>query len=487
MIRPMRVYELRDPAEARRYLVQGLWLQRAVAPHAETVALALAWMQELATGGEPLPPVGLVADIGHLALGLDTRAQAVAGRDALDVPGWTGRLARTYEDHVLGKLDADWTFARASDAVSRYQGRDRVRGLAFLVEQFRKRAALGGAHVNPTLIKGLLDRPAGEVLAEGWDELERLGLSPVLTALYDEVIAAVRNLAEVLGREDVFELEHRTALAAFGERIALRQVLQAADDFEAALARQWPRPPARRHDVPTHVLDEDTYPVGGFSSIATRGSIESLLHSQLAYMEQNQTERPDLFDIKFLRDELLYYARDENQFLRQRRTYVIALHPDLARTRVKDAGLPQQRLIRLLALLVAAVRKLTEWLSTDALCFEFLFLQSGAGDPLAPEQALLEMILREPIANGTVATARLPLDRLAAHCAARARRSLCHCLAVATTDPKFEADATRVTRLRLAGPRPEVGAGLDPLHVVESEDAPTSWQAALDWLLPLWV
>ena len=29
-------------------------------------------------------------------------------------------------------------------------------------------------------------------------------------------------------------------------------------------------------------------------------------------------ERPDLFDIKFLRDELLYYARDENRFLRRR-------------------------------------------------------------------------------------------------------------------------------------------------------------------------
>ena len=62
---------------------------------------------------------------------------------------------------------------------------------------------------------------------------------------------------------------------------------------------------------PTRALDEDTYPVGGFTSISTRGSIESLLHSQLAYMETD--ERPDLFDIKFLRDELLYYARDENQ------------------------------------------------------------------------------------------------------------------------------------------------------------------------------
>ena len=42
--------------------------------------------------------------------------------------------------------------------------------------------------------------------------------------------------------------------------------------------------------------------------------------------------------MKFLRDELLYYSRDENQFLRRRRTFVFALFPDLVDARFKDAG-----------------------------------------------------------------------------------------------------------------------------------------------------
>src|SRR5207244_10184413 len=128
-----------------------------------------------------------------------------------------------------------------------------------------------------------------------------------------------------------FELEHRTALDELGQRVALRQVLRAAEVLEALLPRHPVRPSGQRREVPTHILDEDTYPVGGFSSLATRGSLESLLHSQLAYMEPH--ERPDLFDVKYLRDELLYYARDENQFLRKRRSFVIALFPDLIRTR----------------------------------------------------------------------------------------------------------------------------------------------------------
>src|SRR5262249_57603158 len=111
------------------------------------------------------------------------------------------------------------------------------------------------------------------------------------------------------------------------------------------------KPLAGRQEVPTRVLDEDTYPVGGYSSISTKGTIESLLHSQLAYMEE---ARPDLFDIKFVRDELFYYARDENQFLRRRRAFAFVLAPDLAQARFKDPEPPGQRLVLALALVVPA-------------------------------------------------------------------------------------------------------------------------------------
>ena len=50
-------------------------------------------------------------------------------------------LVRTYEDHVLGKIYADWTFSRASDALRHYaKGRDQARGLAYFLNQFRERA-----------------------------------------------------------------------------------------------------------------------------------------------------------------------------------------------------------------------------------------------------------------------------------------------------------------------------------------------------------
>jgi hypothetical protein len=479
----MSIQELRSTDEATRFLQQGLWLQRVQPPSAATVRPALEWTLELASAGDPLPPVGVVADVGHVALGADREIHPA--RESLTIPGWPAGLARTYEDHVLGKFYADWSLERSADALRRYKGRDQARGLAFLLNQIRQRAGFGGVHFSPAVIKAVLDRPPEETLNRGWESLSRGGLLPFLADLYEETITAVRNLGEVLGPEDVFELEHGHVLAPFSQRVALRQVVQAMAALAAQLPRHRMRPRAHRQEVPTRVLDEDTYPVGGFSSLSTRGSVESLLHSQLAYMEPN--DRPDLFDIKFLRDELLYYSRDENQFLRRRRTFVFALFPDLVQTRFKDPDLPWQRIVLLLALLMAAVRKLTEWLSTDALLFEFVFLSSGQASPLATEQALLERGLSEPIANGTVTLTQMPVDRLGPHCALRARRSLCHCLTLATTDQRLDVEGTVVTRLRLDGPLPALAVNDEALQYPEAEVPMTGWATALENLLPLWV
>lgn len=483
----MTTFEIHDSAEARRFLTQGLWLQRVAAPGAATVGPALRWALEVVSAGEPMPPVGVIADVGHLLLGGEHHAAAIsAGHGAPEVPGWPSGLARRYEDLVLGKLDADGTIARASDALSRYRGRDRGRGLAFVLEQVHRRAGLGGVLLNPAALKAALEVPPDELLAAGWDMLARDGPMPALPALYENWVAAVRDMHDVLGPEDVFELEHGTALAAFSQRVGLRQVLQAAAEFEVAVPLARPRIHSRRYDFATRILDEDSYPVGGFSSISTRGSIESLLHSQLAYMEPG--ERPDLFDIKFVRDELLYYARDENQFFRRRRTFVLALHPDLTLARVKDVELPRQRVVLALGLLVALVRRLTDWLSDEAIVFEFLFIRQGDAEPMAAEQALVEMILREAIANGTVLTDSVAEDTIAPRCITRARRSFCQALTVTIADRRILAEGVPAATLRLDHPRPSFQPGNESAPVVEPEsaDALASWHVALERLLALW-
>lgn len=483
----MKTYELRDLDQARRFLQQGLWWQRTVSPTAATVRPALEWAMEAASGGQPLPPIGFLADLGQTAFGYDGEGRT--SREITLPPGLPANVIRTYEDHVLGKVYTDWTFGRASDALRRYQGRDRARGLAFLLSQFRQRAGLPGVEFAPSVIRGLLDRPPEEVLAEGWESLRQDGVQPLLVDLYEALIACARRTAEILGPEDLFELETRGALAEEGERLARRQVLRAAASLEAASPRLRLRPAARPGLVPTRILDEDTYPVGGFTSISTRGSVESLLHSQLAYMEEGpDAEVPDLFDIKFLRDELLYYSRDENAFLRRRRTFVFLLHPDLTATRFMDADLPYQRGVMMLALLVVLVRKLTDWLSSDALAFEFLFLSPrGDEEPLAPERLLLESLLREALSNGSARVTRLSAAQAEVRCREWARRSLVHCLVLSAAVRPFQAEDTVVTHLQIDGSRPALDEPITDPVKIEAEDAFESWVLALERIAQRWV
>lgn len=477
--------ELRDGDDARRFLTHGLWLQRVRRPRPGAIRAILDWAVEIAAAGQPLPPTGFLADAGALL----THADRDGAHDLPAVPGFSAGQIRTYEDHVLGKLYADSTFARAGDVVRRLKGRDQIRGVAFVVNQFRDRAGLPGALLGPASVKALADSPAESVLNRAWDELSADGPLPLLPEMTAALIAAVRGTDDVLAAEDVFELEHGTALAELSQRVALRQVLHFADRFSRVLPRLKVRPAAGRREVATRVFDEDVYPVGGFAAIATRGSVESLLHSQLAYMEPAGGERPDLFDIKFLRDELLYYSRDENQFLRRRRTFVIVLWPDLLKARFKDRDLPAQRVILTLAWLAAVVRRLIDWLDADALTIEFLFPNDGQDQPLAAEAALLNTVFRDEIRGRVVAVRRATTAaEVGARVVAAARVSECRALGVSTKMAKFQAKNAVIHSLRVHESRPSLTGPDGPLTAAVTDGDPLdAWVAAAEQLLAEWI
>ncbi|MGN6547122.1 MAG: hypothetical protein ACTHK7_18865 [Aureliella sp.] len=502
----MKTYEIKDPDAARHYLIQSLCLSRGDALTAARAAGALRWALELASEGAPVPLLGFVCDFGHFLNqthlqdatdhGDHPRAsdEHPAARHALPSDVDRG-IARRYEDYVIGKLYADLSLERAVDALQKYSNRDRDRAIAFALSQVCERSSLNGALVGPAVIKGLLALNAAELT----ERLEAARGSPVDRWLIDEfeqLIQAVRNTGELLGAEDIFELERGTALSQFGQRMALRQVLQAADYLATALPKQKPRGAARQYSVATNIHQEDYYPVGGFTSISNRGTLESLLRSELAYMDVDQ--RPDLFDIKYVRDELLYYSRDDNRFFRRRVCFMFVMTPELVLARVKDDGANWQRIIYTLALIVAAVRSLTEWLSADALRFEILFDDEAGESPLADERLLLETIFHEEIRSGSVEISSANHRELLQRSQQNAKQALCHCtLITASANSKAmnvlipaqgHSDTARslplMSVLSLGDPRPTVQFD-DASYSFESE--PDPWRAALACLIEAWL
>lgn len=483
----MKTHVLRDSFEARRFLTQSLWWQRVLPPNPASTRTILTWAKELAGGGQPLPPLGFVGDLGHVTLGEDWESRS--GKEQVAVPNLPLNLVRTYEDHVLGKIYADYTFARASDALRQYaKGREQARGLAYFLGQFRERARYDGVELPIGVINTLLETPPDEVVAEGYESMRQDGPHELLPELYESLIQASRRTSEVLGPEDIFDLERKAALEELGQRLAHRQVLRAASLLEATLPTHKMKPLARRMEVPTRILDEDTYPVGGFTSISNRGSIESLLHSQLAYMEPDRTiDEPDLFDTLFLMDELLYYSRDENQFLRRRRTFVLALSADLINTRFKDHELPYQRGVMLLGLIYVLVKKLSDWLATDALQFQILFLGDSDPGPLANERGLLAKLFFEEINLEFLHLEKQAVGKLARRCEEWSRKSMVHCLMVGVQPGLLDVKEVGVTRLAIDAARPSLGDGTGELDPMEGEDAVDAWGQALKQVLGRWV
>lgn len=468
--------ELRDPELARRHILAGLWLSRIAAPAPQTTPQVLQWLLSLANEGHAVPPIGFLADVGYLTFGAGEAPPAIASRE---LPGVEPGLLRRYEDYCLGKLYADLAFERGSDAVLRYAEQDRGRGLAYLVERLLFQTDFEGTLLNPAAIRSLQQLPPEEVLRQAWQTLAE-GLSDGALQQYDALIDSIKNTGDLLAPADILELERGTALAEFGQRLALRQVLRAAERLAENLPRQRPRLASKRRQVATRLLTEDAYPVGGFSSISTKGTIESLLHSQLVYLERGQ--RPDLFDIKYVRDELLYYSRDENQFLRRRTTLLVVLAPDLATARTKDPALPYQRIVLTLGLLLSVAQKLREWLSDEALELHFVLLTKGGEQPLADEQALLELLLADQIEHGAARVESLASEKLPAVIAAHSRRSLVRCVVASAGEPPNGCGTASPMHLLVSSAQPVLE---EPFAAAFRSEEPglTAWQEVLQTLI----
>src|SRR5260370_34276519 len=174
----MSVTEFGGLDGARSFVRQGLWLQRAIPPPAKAnLRTFLEWSLEIASSGEPLPPVGFVADVGAAAFALDRGEKRAALTDLVPLNDEEKNVRRQYEDYVLGRSYADWTFERACEALRGYEkGRNWSRGLAFLVGQYRKRAQFDGVLLPPSIIRALLDVPPDEIWQQGKELLTKHGL-----------------------------------------------------------------------------------------------------------------------------------------------------------------------------------------------------------------------------------------------------------------------------------------------------------------------
>ena len=405
--------EARDKVD--EWVALGLVLQRGAPPSAALVELSHPCLDATLEILALCPPLGIVADLGRLLARAPfdiAESESVADpelREALDA----------YEEQVLGRLSADFRLESARDALLRLDPSLRPAAIAVFVEQILGRLRQAKRELEfdspgPAAIRRILNTSSASLVELGLGLLDDEGaqdLVDTLAARYRELAAAARRCGSLIGDVELFTLENHSALSSPSLRLAMAQIVEAAQVIERSLPVRVRRSDESRGRTPTKIEDESAYPIGGYASISTVGGIESLVSSELVYMnppDERASGEIDLFEVRWAAGELLKYTRDESVHTRERRTVCFALMPALDAARVKDTDVPFQRVVVCLGGLVAGIRKLCAWLDEAELSLELISVAApprpnlAAKHPLAPELALARLVLREYIESGVV-------------------------------------------------------------------------------------
>ncbi len=323
-------------------------------------------------------------------------------------------LRARYENEAIGRLLRHRPFGRARELVDFHDTDDDPRRadrlaqiiLTALAPCWPRFVQVNAAHVRRLRI-GAAAPPAESAVEDGaalWlDWLNRNALTGAEDAAVATLVDAVRGTnpggprldwTRLIQNRDLFELDHLPALDREYLRLGVRQILEVLDDIPA-LDPHEVRLNEEESEAETQFTDQSHYPTGGFSELTTRGSFENLVLSELIYMGEGDAGI-DLFDLRYVEGELLYYSRDSGELRRKRRRAVLVV--DLATA--LDLRLPghdHQLVVMVAGMLLALVRDLSLLFFRDSLLFQIQLIPGDATDSAARLNDILEILLAGPI------------------------------------------------------------------------------------------
>ena len=393
-----------------RDYVSGSLRWAATRPDASALARALVHYRRLAGLGFHHLPFMLVADLALICeQGPDTPFLSDARHGGGGMAGW-GEAERAlrlrYENQLLGRLLLEPSVGEALDILRHHRGSPEAleQRVARLLELLLRHIAphypaeprLNPAHLRAVDLDADVLAAHGRLTAALEDEAF---FSARLEALLQGVSGAL-SWSQLLLPEDLFELEHQEVLHEEAVRIGCRQLLEIERRLGDVDVRQIAV--ADEGESESAFIDETLYPTGGLVGLTNRGSLENLVLSELVYIDR--ALKVDLFDLRLMEGELLYYLRDDGVLRRKRRVVHLLLDADLSLLR-KPRDYACQLSILAQGLMLRLTRDLRALFALDALEVRLWYLHSGTEADAAhwmADQALLELLLADELARGLV-------------------------------------------------------------------------------------
>ncbi len=320
-------------------------------------------------------------------------------------PGPLGDARRQYEDHVLARLVADRRWPRLEEALSALEPARRAQAVGLAAALILGRLAPGqGVGLSPAVLRRVAQKSPTEFVERGRLACGLDAVAEPLTRGFVALARAARGSTELLSDAEVFVVENVRALQSLAARVALAQLAEVSQALGERIPQRLKGQLFEEGSAPTAIEEASAYPVGGFSSLTTRGSLENLVSSELVYLDGKGAPRPDLFDVRFVEGELLYFDRDEAVAVRRRRRVLVVLDTSLRQARLVDPGESVQRLVWAFGAVAALLRALARWYDSHALTFELVL--AGADDALDDELQVTSLVLREFVASGQLVVSR---------------------------------------------------------------------------------
>jgi hypothetical protein len=454
----------------------------------------LRWALDVWSAGVDEAPLWLVHDLGTALLRGRTTRFVGAAPPAFDVDSADAALLRAarlaFEDRVAAAWLLDPSFLAAHVVVAGLPAAVRARGVAHAVALALGRALAptgdgARAHAlvpgNVARLRAAIAHWTGAGRAEDRDALARRATGAALAV----VVAQLASLRErLVGRalfrdEDLWELSHLHELPSEAARLALRtlhatkaRIPPPSPSLVAALRR-------RARDVAVDDETADTFPAGGFDAMSTKGTLENLVRSEVGYVgegaavdDAGRPVGPDLFDVRFVEGELLYYTRDESPLFEARRPLVFVIE-DVGALRSKVASLPTQTLVLVAAACLRAHQDISDAVGPAAVHTTIALF--GADERVvAEERALLAISLRAEVLHQRAAVV-VPDEAPPQRHVVFSRRPAPDAM---RADPR-----QRPARLwiEVGGARWVVDDGVDSVAVDVA--APQALRAVVDWML----
>lgn len=410
-----------DADSLRAYLLGSLAQRAGRHPDSLTLkaARALGWYRALVLrGGARGLLLSWVYDLGWLLI--DAEQFPFASLEHLDQWSEEERPLRLqYENRLLNSVLRDPSTRRGIELLRRDTSRDDLiaRMLELILAPLLKAGGYPGAPlVDPVLLRelSLSGELRPEEFAESFAELAGEGFWNGALSASLETFFAGRRSGRILSAADLSEVEHWSAYRKRAQRMAGRRIIGASEAFPTVdptgVKVQ------EEEEADTELPDSGYYPEGGFAELTNRGPIENLHPAELVYMREDpfghDPDPPiDLFAIRVLENEALFFQRDSGQLRRTRRTVHLAVAPDQG-LRLKLKWHDEALAIYVYGFLVRLIEDLSAIFPRDALRVE-MHIVAPSGDARERAEAdceLLSVLLRHEIARDAASISLAPED-----------------------------------------------------------------------------